>query len=120
MLITFYSVLIVCVVLHDEHVLMDRVIISCRVYKTARKLYAEADSQGLRVYHDELIDSDVRLVMCVPNWFPKPGVQFDWSQVKGDRVSVVIAVRGTVQVRQLGHYPTDTVYSKPCTHTYKY
>jgi hypothetical protein len=33
------------------------------VYRSSRKLYHEADSQGMRVYHDELIMGDVRMVM---------------------------------------------------------
>lgn len=53
--------------------------------------------QGLRVYHDELIVGDVRLVMLVPSWFPKAHVQFDWQRVQGDRVSVVFVLRGTMQ-----------------------
>jgi hypothetical protein len=36
---------------------------AARVYRSSRKLYHEADSQGMRVYHDELIMGDVRMVM---------------------------------------------------------
>lgn len=53
----------------------------------------------MRVYHDELIVGDVRLVMLVPSWFPKAHVTFDWERVQGDRVSVVFVLRGTMQVR---------------------
>lgn len=55
--------------------------------------------QGMRVYHDELIAGDVRLVMIVPSWFPKAHVAFDWGRVQEDRVSVVFVLRGTMQVR---------------------
>lgn len=53
----------------------------------------------MRVYHDELIVGDVRLVMLVPSWFPKAHVSFDWSRVQGEDVSVVFVLRGTMQVR---------------------
>lgn len=56
----------------------------------------------MRVYHDELIVGDVRLVMLVPSWFPKAHVAFDWTRVAGDRISVVFVLRGTMQVRQAG------------------
>jgi hypothetical protein len=56
--------------------------------------------QGMRVYHDELIVGDVRLVMLVPSWFPKAHVTFDWQRVQGDSVSVVFVIRGTMQVRR--------------------
>jgi hypothetical protein len=71
---------------------------SPRIYKPSRKLYSEADSQGMRVYHDERLSGDVRLVMCVPAWFPKAHVKFDWSRLEGRRVSVVFVIRGTIQV----------------------
>jgi hypothetical protein len=51
----------------------------------------------MRVYHDELLVGDVRLVMLVPQWFPKAHVAFDWSRLQGDRVSVVLVLRGTMQ-----------------------
>jgi hypothetical protein len=72
--------------------------LSYRIYKKSpRRLYAEADAQGLRVWRDERVDGDVRIVLAVPAWFPKPGnTSFDWSRVQGDRVSVVVVVRGTV------------------------
>jgi hypothetical protein len=54
----------------------------------------------MRVYHDELIVGDVRLVMLVPSWFPKAHVAFDWARAAGDQVSVVFVLRGTMQVRQ--------------------
>lgn len=54
----------------------------------------------MRVYHDELIVGDVRLVMLVPSWFPKAHVIFDWQRVQGDAVSVVFVIRGTMQVRR--------------------
>jgi len=71
--------------------------LSYRIYKKSpRRLYAEADAQGMRVWRDERVDGDVRLVLAVPAWFPKPGAPFDWSRVRGGRVSVVVVVRGTV------------------------
>lgn len=70
----------------------------CRIYKSTHKLYNEADSQGMRVYHDERIAGDVRLVMIVPSWFPKAHVSFDWERLHGDTVSVVFVIRGTMQV----------------------
>jgi hypothetical protein len=72
-----------------------------RIYKSSRKLYNEADAQGMRVYHDELLAGDVRLVMLVPSWFPKAHVAFDFDRVAGDRLSVVLVLRGTMQVRAL-------------------
>ncbi|GBF94765.1 hypothetical protein Rsub_07648 [Raphidocelis subcapitata] len=74
--------------------------LSHRVYKHSRRLYSEADAQGLRVYHDERLDgSDVRVVMLVPSWFPRPHVSFDTvlQRLAGSTVSVVIVVRGTVR-----------------------
>jgi hypothetical protein len=74
--------------------------LSHRVYKHSRRLYSEADAQGLRVYHDERLDgSDVRIVMLVPSWFPRPHVSFDsvLPRLRGDTVSVAIVVRGTVR-----------------------
>lgn len=68
------------------------------VYKSTRKLYAEADSQGMRVYHDELLHGDVRLVMLVPAWFPRAHVAFDWARVQGSHLSVIFVLRGTMQV----------------------
>jgi hypothetical protein len=71
--------------------------LSYRVYKKSpRRLYAEIDAQGMRVWRDERVEGDVRLVVAVPSWFPKPGAPFDWSRVRGGRVSVVVVIRGTV------------------------
>ncbi|WIA41003.1 hypothetical protein OEZ86_004644 [Tetradesmus obliquus] len=78
----------------------DLLELSARVYRSSRKPYAEADSQGMRVYHDELIMGDVRMVMLVPSWFPKAHVAFDWDRLQGDTVSVVLVLRGTMQVVQ--------------------
>ncbi|KAF6259218.1 hypothetical protein COO60DRAFT_1700957 [Scenedesmus sp. NREL 46B-D3] len=75
----------------------DLLELSARVYRSSRKLYHEADSQGMRVYHDELIMGDVRMVMLVPSWFPKAHVAFDWGRLRGDTVSVVLVLRGTMQ-----------------------
>jgi hypothetical protein len=55
-------------------------------------------SQGLRVFMDELLVGDVRLVMLVPQWFPKAHVTFDWQRLQGERVSIVFVLRGTMQV----------------------
>jgi hypothetical protein len=71
--------------------------LSFRVYKKSpRRLYAEADAQGMRVWRDERVDGDVRIVLAVPAWFPLQGnASFDWTRVAGGRVSVVAVVRGT-------------------------
>ncbi|KAI8467706.1 MAG: hypothetical protein J3K34DRAFT_480586 [Monoraphidium minutum] len=74
--------------------------LSHRVYKHSRRLYSEADAQGLRVYHDERLDgSDVRVVMLVPSWFPRPHVPFASvaPRLEGDSVSIAVVVRGTVR-----------------------
>lgn len=74
--------------------------LSHRVYKHSRRLYSEADAQGLRVYHDERLDgSDVRVVMLVPSWFPRPHVSLDavMPRLEGDSVTVAVVVRGTVR-----------------------
>jgi hypothetical protein len=39
------------------------------------------------------------LLLCaVPSWFPKAHVSFDWDRLQGDTVSVVLVLRGTMQV----------------------
>jgi hypothetical protein len=40
-------------------------------------------------------------VLAVPNWFPKAHVSFDWQRLQGRAVSVVVVLRGTMQVRLL-------------------
>jgi hypothetical protein len=35
---------------------------------------------------------------AVPSWFPKAHVSFDWDRLQGDTVSVVVVLRGTMQV----------------------
>lgn len=75
----------------------DLLELCARVYRSSRKLHHEADSQGMRVHHDELIMGDVRMVMLVPSWFPKAHVAFHWDRLQGDTVSVVLVLRGTMQ-----------------------
>lgn len=86
------------VVHNREPTPQDLLELSARVYKGARKLHAEADAQGMRCYHDELLHSDVRLVMLVPAWFPRAHVKFDFSRLSGTTVSVIFVLRGTMQV----------------------
>jgi hypothetical protein len=38
------------------------------------------------------------LLRAVPTWFPKAHVAFDWDRLQGDTVSVVLVLRGTMQV----------------------
>ena len=61
----------------------------------ARRL--ENVPSGMRIHHDELLTSDVRLVMLVPAWWPRAGVSFDFSHLNA--VSVAFALRGTMQGR---------------------
>ena len=60
---------------------------------------------------DELLVGDVRLVMLVPQWFPKAHVTFDWQRLQGERVSIVFVLRGTMQVSSRNTFSCSTACS---------
>jgi hypothetical protein len=74
-------------------------LLAYRIYKNSSRLHNEAARQGLRVYYDERLAGDVRVTLLVPVWFPTAYSPFDWSTLTGQRIPVVVALRGTVQVR---------------------
>lgn len=73
--------------------------------------YIIGSLQGLRVFMDELLVGDVRLVMLVPQWFPKAHVTFDWQRLQGERVSIVFVLRGTMQVSSRNTFLCSTACS---------
>jgi hypothetical protein len=60
-------------------------------------------ARGWLLFKPPLLLLLLLLLRAVPSWFPKAHVSFDWDRLQGDTVSVVLVLRGTMQVGTHDH-----------------